>query len=149
MIETVTQSIATDDAASLIPADRSLRHLSESRSAYHPQRRSPLNYAGLLPILAAQNASVDLLFTTADLFALQGISGAATGGWGFPRRVNQVFGIVTTSPAIQTRQVEPARRISLAEARHLAITALLDAEERRHEERKRESAFWAAQEDSL
>ena len=33
--------------------------------------------------------------------------------------------------------------ISLAEARHLAITALLDAEERRHEERKRESAFWA------
>lgn len=149
MIETMTQSIATYDVASHIPADQSLRHLSESRSAYHTRPKLPLNYAGLWPILAAQNASVDLLFTTADLFELQGISGAVTGGWGFPQRVNQVFGMVTISPAIQTWRVEPARRISLAEARHLAITALLDAEERRQEERKRESAFWAAQEDAL
>ncbi len=149
MIETVTQSIVIDDTSSLIPSDQSLRRLSETRSAYHARFRLPLNYAGLLPILAAQNASVDLLFTTADLFELQGISGAVTGGWGFPQRVNQVFGIVTISPEIQARQVEQARRISLAEARHLAITALLDAEKRRHEERKRESAFWAAQEDSL
>ncbi len=147
MIETVTQSIATYDAASHIPADQSLRRLSESRSAYHARPKLPLNYAGLWPILAAQNASVDLLFTTTDLFELQGISGTVTGGWGLPQRVNQVFGMVTISPAIQTWPVEPTRRITLVEARRLAITALLDAEERRQEERKHESAFWAAQED--
>ncbi len=149
MIESVTQSIATYDVASHTTADQSLRRLNESRSAYHIRPKLPLNYAGLWLILAAQNASVDLIFTMADLFELQGINGAVTGGWGLPQRVNQVFGIVTSSQAIQTRKPEPARRISVAEARRLAITALLEAEERRQDERKRESAFWAALEDEL
>jgi len=45
------------------------------------------------------------------------------------------------------RLPEPARRISLEEAQRLAITALLEAEERRQAERQREAAFWAALED--
>ena len=45
------------------------------------------------------------------------------------------------------RLPEPARRISLEDAQRLAITALLEAEERRQTERQREAAFWAALED--
>jgi len=149
MTETLKQSIATYDVASHVDADQSPHRLNESRSGYLIRPKLPLNYAGLWPILAAQNASVDLIFTATDLFELQGMSGAVTGGWGLPQRVNQVFGIVTSSPMVQTRKPEPARRISLAEARRLAITALLEAEERRQDERKRESAFWAALEDEL
>ena len=149
MIETLMQSITTYDVASHADVDQSPRRLNESRSAYRTRPNLPLNYAGLRPILAAQNASVDLIFTLTDLFELQGISGSATGGWGLPQRVNQVFGIVTRSPVVQTRKLESARRISIAEAKRLAITALLEAEERRQDERRRESAFWAALEDEL
>jgi len=38
--------------------------------------------------------------------------------------------------------------ISLSEARRLAIDAMLQAEERRQEEREQEARFWAAMDDN-
>ena len=149
MTGTLTQSIATYDAASHAEVNQSPRRFNESRSAYLIRPILPLNYAGLWPILAAQNASVELIFTTNDLFELQGVSGAVTGGWGLSNRVNQAFGVLARSAVVQARKPDSVRRISLVEARRIAVTALLEAEERRREERRRESAFWAALEDEL
>jgi hypothetical protein len=135
------------DPASHIDTTRLSRRINEPSALYHVQSWLPPNYVGLWPILAGQNASADMTFLATDLFEVQGIDGAVTGGWELSPRVNRAFGIVGGSQIAWPRQPKPARRISLKEAQHLAIEALLEAEERRADERKREAAFWAALED--
>jgi len=123
------------------------RSLNEPGALYLTHPKLPFNYAGLWPLLAGQNASANITFLVADLFEAQGLDGGVTGGWGLPPRVNRAFRIVTGSRIVQAQRPEPARRISLAEARGLAVAALLEAEERRQAERQREAIFWAALED--
>ena len=135
------------DSASYVDTDRLPRRLNEPGVLYLAQPKLPFNYAGLWPLLAGQNASADITFLVTDLFEVQGLDGGITGGWGLPPRVNRAFGIVADSPIVQSQQPQLARRISLAEARRLAMTALLEAEERRQMERQREAIFWAALED--
>ena len=147
MTETLMQPLAIYDVASRVGASQTSPRLNESRGVYLVHPKLPLNYAGLRQILAAQNASVDLIFLAADLFEVQGIDGVVTGGWGISPRVNRAFGILTGSPVVHPGKPEEARQISLFEAQHLAIAALLRAEERRQTEREHEAAFWAMLED--
>ena len=135
------------DSASHVDVAHSPRSLNEPGTFYLTRPKLPFNYAGLWSLLAGQNASADITFLVADLFEAQGLDGGVTGGWGLPPRVNRAFGIVAGSPIVQSQQPQLARRISLAEARRLAMTALLEAEERRQMERQREAIFWAALED--
>ena len=139
--------IPSHDSASHVDVSQSHRHLNEPRELYFTRPQLPFNYAGLLPLLAGQNASADITFLVTDLFEVQGLDGGVTGGWGLPPRVNRAFGIMTGSQFAQPQQPQLARRISLAEACRLAVTALLEAEERRQAERQREAVFWAALED--
>lgn len=146
MTETLTQPISIYDGARHGVAE-SPRRVNESKSVYLVMPDLPLNYAGLRQVLARRNASVELIFSVADLFDLQGIDGVVSGGWGLSPRVNRVFGILTGLPVARAPKFEAARRISLVEAQRLAIDTLLEAEERRRDEREREAAFWAALED--
>lgn len=146
MTETLTQPISIYDGERNEVAE-SPRWVNESKGVYLGRPNLPLNYAGLWQVLAGQNASVELIFPVAHLFDSQGIDGVVSGGWGLSPRVNRVFGIWTGPPVVQAQKPEAARRISLAEAQRLAIAALLEAEERRQDEREREAAFWAALED--
>jgi hypothetical protein len=146
MTETFTQPLSIYDSAPHDAAE-SPRRVNESKGVYLGRSNLPFNYAGLWQIVALQNASVELIFPVADLFNSQGIDGVVSGGWGLSSRVNRVFGIWTSPLVVQAQKVEAARRISLAEAQRLAIAALLEAEERRRDEREREAAFWAALED--
>ena len=62
----------------------------------------------------------------------------------------QIYGLSrlsTTAAHVVAQAATPIRRITLAEARQVAIRALFDAEARRQEERDREAAFWAALDD--
>ena len=135
------------DSATHVDVAHFPRRLNEPGALYLAQPRLPFNYAGLWPLLAGQNASADITFLVTDLFEVQGLDGGITGGWGLPPRVNRAFGIVAGSPIVQSQPPQLARRISLAEACRLAVTALLEAEERRQMERQREAIFWAALED--
>ena len=147
MIADLMLPTARYDPASHLDATRPPRRVNEPSAFYLVQSRPPLNYAGLWPILARQNASADVTFLVTDLSEVQGMDGAVTGGWELSPRVNRAFGIVIGSQITRPRQPGLARRISLEEAQHLAIEALLEAEERRADERRREAAFWAALED--
>ena len=135
------------DPASHIDAAHLPRRVNEPSALYLVQPRLPLNYAGLWPILAGQNASVDMAFLVTDLFEAQGIDGVVTGGWDLPQRFDQALGTVTGLPMAQARKLDFPKRISIAEARRLAMEALAQAETRRQDEREREAAFWAALED--
>jgi hypothetical protein len=135
------------DPASHIDAAHLPRRFNEPSALYLVQPKLPLNYAGLWPILAGQNASVDMAFLVTDLFEAQGIDGVVTGGWGLPPRFDQALGTVTGLSMAQARKANSPKRISLAEGQRLATEALLQAEARRQDEREREAAFWAAMED--
>jgi len=135
------------DSASHVDATYPRRYLKEPGGIYFARPRLPFNYAGLLSLLAGQNASANITFLETDLFEMQGLDGGITGGWGLPPRINRAFGIVADSRFAQPRRLQPAGRISLAEARCLAVTALQEAEKRRQAEREREAIFWASLED--
>ena len=135
------------DPASHIDAAHLPRRFNEPSALYFVQPKLPLNYAGLWPILAGQNASVDTAFLVTDLFEAQGIDGVVTGGWGLPQRFDQALGTVTGLSMAQARKSDFPQRISLAEGQRLAIEALLQAEVRRQDERRREADFWTALED--
>jgi hypothetical protein len=135
-----------NDPASYTNVTSPLRRANESRPSYSVETSGAFYCAYLRPILTKQNISVDMTLMVIDPFEGQGVDTATTGNWDLSTRAKPASGAVIGYQVLQPRRPQP-RRISLEEAEHLAVEALLQAEERRQEERRLEAAFWAALEE--
>lgn len=120
------------------------RRLNESSGIYVVRPRNPYKYAGLWKVIASRNASVDL---SNDLLELHNLDGAITGGWFMPLQFSLIFSVPANLRISGVSPIPRLRRVSLAQARRLAIEALVDAEKRRQSERKQEATFWSAVDD--
>ena len=134
------------DAASHVDLAPLSRHASEPSVHYMVRPQPSRDYAALWVILACQNASVDTAIRSAD-FEIRGIDDVVTSNWKLASHLNTVFEVLASLPVTRPHKSEMPKRISIVEARRLAIEALAQAETRRQDEREREAAFWAALED--